>query len=298
MMYASNSISAVSRSQRSNNSLIPPKHQAGSFQNAVGKISSETYRDEEGYTTTYHSYTTSPLGQALSEQYTQSNHKNSYSERAAMMGRSYREATSRILITSLDDIPRTPISIAKNLLSQLQEEKASYKSQQVLQALSVLSLTQAGFNLHQSKNTQFSLTGKTKNKEEVPSAIGVTGGFNGKAKRLFGLLGKNDMTPKNIREHVHFLNTFKAEGLPTLQPAIAVGENRDEHAEQLAYHGTMLLICAPTDTMRQHPNLVKQLANAVNDLETTGKAGQSISDQQITKAQQIVEEARAIFLAA
>lgn len=289
-------VPAVSSIQTTSNSQVPKKHQAGSFQKAVGQIASETYRDEEGYSIAYNAYKTSPLGQALSEQYTSSSHKNSCSERAAMMARSYREATSRILITANSGIPSTPIAIAQNLLNQIQAPDAEYRTQQMLQQLTVLSLTQAGFNLHKSPKTpgtQFKLIEKTKKGETKPPIIGVAGGYNGNK----GILARNEISPKKVAEYVGFLNTFKREGLPTLQQGISASTTFEEHAEQLVYHGTMLLICTPAATLHAHAEQVKQLANAVNDLETTGKSGEPFSKAQVMQAHSIVASAHSAFLA-
>lgn len=288
---------SVLKPQASSSSQVPQKHQAGSFQNAVGVIASETYRDEEGYSTTYNAYRTSPLGQALSEQYTSSSHKNSCSERAALMARSYREATSRILITANSGIPSTPVAIAKNLLNQIQAPEAEYKAQQMLQQLTVLSLTQAGFNLHEAPKTpgtQFNLIEKTKKGDATPPMIGVQGGYNGEK----GWLARKEISPKKVKEYVEFLNTFKHEGQPTLRQNIAASTTFEEHAEQLVYHGTMLLICTPAETLRTHAERVKQLANIVNDLETTGKSGEPFSKEQVMQAHAIVASARSKFLTA
>lgn len=297
MFAQHSSVPAVSRIQTPSNLQVPQKHQAGSFQNAVGVIASETYRDEEGYSTTYNSYRTSPLGQALSEQYTSSSHKNSCSERAALMARSYREATSRILITANSGIPSTPVAIAKNLLNQIQAPEAEYKAQQMLQQLTVLSLTQAGFNLRKdpkAPSTQFNLIEKTKKGETKPPIIGVAGGYNGEK----GIFARNEISPKKVSDYVEFLNIFKREGLPTIHEGIAAGKDDTELAEQLAFHGTMLLICTPAETLRAHAEQVKQLADTVNDLETNGKAGKTISQEQISLARQFVVRARSEFLTA
>lgn len=296
MFAQHSSVPAVSKIQAPSNFQAPKKHQAGSFQKAVGQIASETYRDEEGYSTTYNSYKTSPLGQALSEQYTSSSHKNSCSERAALMARSYREATSRILITANSGIPSTPVAIAKNLLNQIQAPDAEYKAQQILQKLTVLSLTQAGFNLRkdpEAPSTQFNLIEKTKKGETKPPIIGVAGGYNGEK----GMLVRKEISPKKISEYVEFLNIFKREGLPTLRQGIAASKSFEEHAEQLAFHGTMLLICTPAETLRAHTTKVKQLADTVNDLETTGKSGNTITKEQVMQAHEIVASARSAFLA-
>lgn len=213
-----------------------------------------------------------------------------------MMGRSYREATSRITYKSVQEFPNTPFDVAKNLLEKLlQAETATYKAQRVLQELSVLSLATAGFNLHRPKkgpNTQFSLMEKTKNGEVTPPTIGTTDGFIGKKK----MFGRNDAQPKKIKQHIEFLNIFKTLGLPTLKPGITMGNTLLEHAEQLVYHGTMLLICTPTETLREHSTLVKKLATTVTELETVGKAGNRIEDSQVRNAQATIEEARAAFL--